>query len=104
MTNGAVDVRRLATGQVRLRCTDGSVQLHHPSRTVALTAHQQIEYDRGQLGEIGQLTSDDAGWRQGVVVFDNLKDRKSVVYGKSVSVRVVIGGCRINHKNKINTK
>lgn len=73
MSNGALDVRRLATGQVRLRCTDGSVRLHHPSRMVELAAQQQIVYDRSQLGPFGEITSDDAGWRQGVVVFDNLK-------------------------------
>lgn len=73
MSKGAVDVRRLAAGQVRLRCTDGSVQLHHPSRTVALVAGQQVPYDRGQLGQFGEISSDDAGWRQGVVVFDDLK-------------------------------
>ncbi len=73
MSNGTVEVRRLATGQVRLRCTDGSAQLHHPARTVALAARQQILYDRGQLGQLGEITSDDTGWRQGVVVFDNLR-------------------------------
>ncbi|MGP1667231.1 MAG: FecR family protein [Rhodanobacter sp.] len=73
MTHGAVDVRRLATGQVRLRCTEGAAQLHHPSRTVALAARQQILYSRGQLGELGAITPDDAGWRQGVVVFDDLR-------------------------------
>src|SRR3546814_12312838 len=30
----------------------------------------------------------------------SIKDRKSVVEGKSVSVRVALGGCRINKKQK----
>jgi transmembrane sensor len=73
MTNGALDVRRLPSGQVRVRCTDGTARLHHPSRTVELAARQQVVYDRGQLGELGAITADDARWRQGVVVFDDLK-------------------------------
>jgi len=73
MSNGAVDVRRLASGQVRLRCIDGSVQLHHPSRTAALAAGQQVVYDRSRLGQFEEASPDGANWRQGVVVFDNLK-------------------------------
>lgn len=73
MTHGAVDVRRLATGQVRLRCTEGSAQLHHSSGTVTVLARQQLLYDRGKVGQLAQTSAEDADWRQGVVVFDNLR-------------------------------
>src|SRR3546814_11067786 len=50
---------------------------------------------------MGQVGDDDvAGLRSGLKRLDLLRDRKSVVSGKSVSVRVDLGGRRITTKKK----
>lgn len=72
VTHGDVEVRRLADGQVRVRCREGAVQVAHPSGVLALQASQQVVYDGRTLGAPARLAASGAEWRQGVVVFDDL--------------------------------
>src|SRR3546814_12404867 len=81
---------------VRLR--DVVDQLHHVDGLADAGAAEQA--DLAALGERAQQIDDlDAGFQQ-----LGRPDRKSVVSGKSVSVRVDLGGRRIiNKKNRKNT-
>ncbi|WP_232467968.1 FecR family protein [Bordetella genomosp. 13] len=72
LADGGVEVRRLAAGDMRVRCTAGGAQLWHPLRTVALREHDEIAYDMRSIGTPTRRTAAaGSAWRQGMVVFED---------------------------------
>jgi transmembrane sensor len=73
LNQAGVEVRKLASGRVRVRCLEGRAQvLHARGATVELSAGQQLHYDSQGMEGLTRLPAQAAGWREGMVVFDNL--------------------------------
>src|SRR3546814_14384149 len=68
--------------------------------TLAQAVDADAAFQRDGLAEHHVLPVCDLGPHAGVAVDAQRGDRKSVVSGKSVSVRVAFGGRRINKKTK----
>ncbi|MBO9357001.1 DUF4880 domain-containing protein [Bordetella petrii] len=72
IVDGDFELRTLPDGRVRVRCNRGQAQLHHTRRTVALSGHEEVLYDRVSVGSVTPLAANTGDWRHGVVMFDNL--------------------------------
>lgn len=71
LTRGEVEVRRLPGDQVRVRCTEGSTEVWHPTRRITLVAGQQVTYDPNGMDDRVRPAPAVSAWRQGMVAFDD---------------------------------
>src|SRR3546814_10152347 len=99
--NNPIDVH--VGRRVRLRRTLLGMSQEQLGDALNITFQQVQKYERGsnrisasRLWDIGQILDVPVSF-----FFDDMSDRKSVVQGKSVSVRVDRGGSRIIKKKKI---
>lgn len=72
LADAEVEIRRLSSGLVRVRCLRGEAELRHADAVVPVRAGLQIQYGRDAVLPVQAMPDVAEGWRAGMVVFDDL--------------------------------
>lgn len=72
LASGDIEVRRLAQGEVQLRCNAGQVDVQHRDANLVLRAGQQLRYTADAMQPPIAIAQDASDWRAGIVSFHDL--------------------------------
>jgi transmembrane sensor len=78
LASGDIEVRRLAQGEVQLRCNAGQINVQHQDANLVLRAGQQLRYTADAMQPPTTIAQDASDWRAGIVSFHDLPLKQAI--------------------------